>query len=701
MISKPIFIIFLLTAICLVTISCFDTGLSSNQTLESNDYATKTPLVEEKVFRTPEAIKTPEPTPTPYPTIDPAIIDIPDNSVVAIQGEFTYTNEFYPEEYAYEHAVMLTDMTGFILRNEEWELPVDSQVLGYVKIDKTNNRASYTLQLPVRPYGVMNDVDQDAQSESGVQIFAIQYSPNWTGGPFYADDDISLGWPNYLASVVVDTENQQEVTGGKIVVWSPNSEQGFPTGFGDDGLLFTTDDPTDDLPAGYSVIDLDQQPFGIIRDNSVSISLIEPTDAAIKDFSDLSYSEAFDKMFEIISREYAFNNIPDKAPDWDSIYPDLNRRVKEAQNNQDAMAFFLALQDFALSFKDGHVSIDGGDIGSSYIRNQIIGGFGLSARELDDGKVIVVFVLEGGPAEQAGIKVGAEIIEMDDKSVTEAIKEVHSLDPESTDYGLRYNQVLLLFRKPVGTEISISYANPGEGQENVNLTAVQEIESFYATYLGGEYDEYALPIESKILNSGIGYVRINSNSDDLNLMYRLFERALRNFDNYGVLGIIIDMRRDFGGTPLGLAGYLTNNIITLGQLQYYNDQSGQFESEGIPEQFFPLDEQFRFEKMVLLVDQFCYSACELEAYGLSQVPGMVVMGQFPSAGVEAETARGKFKLPEGISFNIPTGRYILSDGSIFLEGSGVQPTIRIPVDEDSVLATEDYVLQRAIETITQ
>ena len=78
---------------------------------------------------------------------------------------------------------------------------------------------------------------------------------------------------------------------------------------------------------------------------------------------------------------------------------------------------------------------------------------------------------------------------------------------------------------------------------------------------------------------------------------------------------------------------------------------------------------------------------------------MVVMGQFPTAGVEAETARGEFNLPEGIAFGVPTGRFIMPDGSIFLEGVGVQPTVRIPVDEASVLSGEDVVLQQAVSYI--
>jgi C-terminal processing protease CtpA/Prc len=56
-------------------------------------------------------------------------------------------------------------------------------------------------------------------------------------------------------------------------------------------------------------------------------------------------------------------------------------------------------------------------------------------------------------------------------------------------------------------------------------------------------------------------------------------------------------------------------------------------------------------------------------------------------------------LPEGISFQVPTGRFVLPNGEIFLEGKGVQPTVRVPIDEASVLGDDDVVLQRAIQEL--
>jgi len=75
--------------------------------------------------------------------------------------------------------------------------------------------------------------------------------------------------------------------------------------------------------------------------------------------------------------------------------------------------------------------------------------------------------------------------------------------------------------------------------------------------------------------------------------------------------------------------------------------------------------------MALLVGQACYSACEIDAYGFSKLPGIAVVGQAPTSGTEADVARGQFNMPTGISLQVPTGRIVLPDGSLFLEGTGV------------------------------
>jgi C-terminal processing protease CtpA/Prc len=619
----------------------------------------------------------------------------PNSGPALITGDFTYSNDIITT-YNVEHAAALVDMYGFVTRDQEWEIPVDSQTLGYMTIDEESKHGEYRLQLPERPLGQAVDVDNDGEQDAGVQVFVTTYWPNYVGSPFSAGDDRSFGWPSYLASTVNDTENEDEVIGGKLVVWSPDGEQQFPTGFGDDAKLFTDDDPVGPIPAGWSVVDLDEQPFAVSQDAEQDLALHEPADITIKDFSKLGYADAFKQMVDKLRLEYAFNGIPDKGPNWDELYATFAPRVEEAERNRDPQAFFDAIQDFTRQFKDGHVGIAFNDLWRERFLKQAGGGYGFVVRELDDGRAIVVYVLPNGPADRAGMAVGAELTEFNGQPAAEAIGAVQPFEgPFSTDFGLRIAQQRYLVRVPVGTEAEVTFKNPGASAASARLTASDELQSYFASFPSNNGDPADLPVEARTLESGFGYIKITSNLDDLGLIIRLFERALKTFERNQAPGVIIDMRQNPGGANLGLAGFLTDQEIPLGQTEYYSEATGKFEPEGTREKVRPNETQYRFDKLALLVGPDCTSACEIESYGFSKVPGTVVVGQYPTGGVEAEVARGQYKLPENIDLQFPTGRITLPDGSLFLEGQGVQPTVRVPIDEQNVLAADDAVLKAA------
>jgi C-terminal processing protease CtpA/Prc len=619
-----------------------------------------------------------------------------------ITGTFSYTNDIITTYYV-EQAVALVDMYGFVKRDKEWEIPVDSQTLGFLQLDPKARTGTYKLELPALPTGQMVDVDNNDKADQGVQVFAVSYWPNLTGGPYSEGDDPSKGWPTYLASVVTDSENQDEVVSGNLVVWAPDGKQKFPTGFGADKKLFTADDPEGGIPAGYSIVNLDKEPFGVSRPPKPELALFEPKEAAIKDFSAESYTKAFDDMFNIVRTNYAFNGIQGKEPNWDSLYAQLKPRVAEAETKHDANAFYLALRDFSWAFKDGHVGLDGGDFANQDFTQAVSGGYGFALRQLDDGRVIVIFVLDGGPAAKAGMKVGAEVTQWNGKPIQEAIGAAHSFSNQSSDFAIRYQQIRYLLATQVGTQAKVSFTNPGEQPQAETLTAISEQSSFSRTSLYyGAPTSTLLPVEYRLITQGqsnIGYISINSNYDDLNLIIRLFQRALQQFSAQQVDGLIMDLRYNSGGAPLGLAGFLYGKEIVMGQLEYYSDKTGAFEPEGEPEKITPNQEQFRFNKMAVLVSPACFSACELEAFGFSKVPGMMVVGEYPTAGVEAEVSRGQFKLPEGMSLQVPFGRFMLPDGKLFLEGQGVKPTVKVPIDQKTAVSTEDEVLKAAVAAV--
>jgi C-terminal processing protease CtpA/Prc len=434
-------------------------------------------------------------------------------------------------------------------------------------------------------------------------------------------------------------------------------------------------------------------------------STLQPIPAG-NDFSNLSYTQAFDKLIEAARRQYAFNGVDGKQPDWDAVYAEIQPRIQQAEAAGDAQAFFLALRDFSLAFRDGNVNLGGGDLQVSLFQTETEGGYGFAIRELDDGRVIVAYALAGGPAEKAGIQVGAIVTGFNGQPISSAIEAVKLWGaPPSQEGSARYQKSRYLLRAKVGSQATVEFANPGGESQTVALTAVAERESFAVTSLFVSYTGGALPVESKIHPSGIGYVRVTSTADNRELILAQFEAALQQFQVAQATGLIIDLSVVVNLTPetslssLGLAGFLSNEPIPLGQLQFAG-AGGAFENEGAPETIQPRAIRYSFPAYVLLVGPACARSCELEAYALSQVPGMIVVGHSPTAGVVSDASRGQFLLPEGFTFQFPTGRYILPDGTVFLEGQGTPLTARVPVDEDTVLSLDDILLTVA-EAIVQ
>jgi C-terminal processing protease CtpA/Prc len=639
------------------------------------------------------------PTSAPTVTLEPAAQT---DGPVAISGGMSFTADYLLDSLT-DHAVALVDLHGFVIRDQEWEVPVDGQVLGPITFDRDAGTAEYALRLPARPAGTPSDVDNDGADDPALQVFNITWQPNLIGMVFNTGDDRTLGWASSFTSTIHDPNSEGEVSGGKLVIWAPDGQQQFPTAFGPDGLLFTGDDPVGPVPAGWSVVDLDQEPFALLREAEQELALYEPASIEAKDFADLPYDEALRRTVEEVRKVYAFNGIPGKEPDWDAVLAELEPRAAQAQADNDPIAFYQVMQDFTFAFRDGHVGLGGNpEAGSAVFAEATAGGYGFAVRELDDGRFLVIFVLEDGPAAQAGMELGAELTAFNGQPIDQAIAAVRPLSgPFSSDIAERYQQARYLLRAPVDTQASVTFVNPGGQPQTAELSSVAERDSFSATSVFRNAPDTLLPVEFRFLESGAGYINISSYSDDLSLTWRLFERALATFEAAQVPGVIIDLRWNGGGFPLGLAGYFSDEPIILGQGEKLNTQSGQFEPSGPVDRVLPNERQFSFGRIAVMVGLACASACEQEAYSFSKLPNAVVVSQYPSSGIFAGVVPDQFRLPDGLTLQVSITRFTNPDGSLFLEGVGVVPTVKVPVDEQTVFAEGDVELQAAEEEIVR
>jgi C-terminal processing protease CtpA/Prc len=632
----------------------------------------------------------PSPTALPPSPIQPGEAN-PDEPIQII-GTIPFTSPFFINSIA-EPYVLLEDEAGFVLRDREFEFPLASQTIGPVDlIDDTT--LSYTLSLPAVPAATLVDVDNDSQEDSGVMIFAVAYWSNTWGDPFLEERD-GTGWSNAYTSAFTDPNRDDEIKGGTLIIWAPDDEQGFPSGFGSDELLFTEDDPITSVPAGYSIVDLNQEPFEIYKEARPEITLLEG-EVAVNDYSDISYEEAFDALFEKASREYPFTQ--EKNIDWDSLYSEYSARVADARNDT---AFYIAIRDFTYEIPDGHVGVT---LDPNVFYEERGGGIGLVLKELSDGRVLATQVLPGYPAAAEGIQVGAEIITWNGLPVGQAISAVQPyFGPYSTDHHRRVDQVSFLTRMPPGEQVTLTYQNPRSASpKEASMTSVVEYDSLFATIPYYNLDLLELPIQGQVLEDvGLGYIRVTTFSDDYNLLARTWERYIENLIDNEIPGVIIDIRTNGGGSgglALDFAGYFFDEEIVLSINKYYNEITSEFEPRDIPSRIEPAPLLYEGAIAVLVAPE-CASACEGFANALSQGGRSIVVGHYPTAGMFGEVGRGQYELPGDLSLQFPTGRPETPNGELYIENVGVVPDIVVPVTEESALGLEDTVLQEAIDAL--
>jgi hypothetical protein len=174
-----------------------------------------------------------------------------------------------------------------------------------------------------------------------------------------------------------------------------------------------------------------------------------------------------------------------------------------------------------------------------------------------------------------------------------------------------------------------------------------------------------------------------------------------------VPAIVIDLRQNSGGSPLGtfFASYFVDERLDISRSYYFSEKTGQFETYGPPNYTEPDDELIYNGQLGILVGPACASACEDVAYVLSQLEQTRVFGFYASSGMFGEVARGQYSLPGDYSFQAPTGMDRNMEGQIIIEGTGVVPDVRVPLNLDTVeaqyLDNRDVVLEYTLEVISQ
>jgi len=458
------------------------------------------------------------------------------------------------------------------------------------------------------------------------------------------------------------------------------------------------------------------------------------------DYSALTWTDAFKAAHAKFSREYAFSNW--KGVDWPTLSDRFLPRIAQAQAAGDERAYYLALHEYLCSIPDGHLSLGAQNAAAptALARELAGGGFGMAVAELDDWRVIAAAIVPNGPADLAGIVVGAEVITWGGAPAGTTIGRIDvgavpfklltgaagGETPQATDEHYRLEQARLLTRGPVGTNVQVVFKNPGAAvSQTVTLTAVDDGGQTFSLLNFARKADFSDQIDYRILPEGYGYVLVRMEHDLTNpaqyptRIFQKFQEAISSFVAAGVPGVIVDLRGNYGGSDklaADMCGFFSAALTFYEYSEYYDKRAGRFLRITIDEHgLTPFIDNISIEPqtpyyggpVVALINPGTISSGEGPAMCISRLPNGRAIGFGGTNGSFGMTG-GEIMLPGGYSINYPFGRSVDKNGVVQLDSrngfGGVVPNPRVPKSLENVLAFAtgtDVELQYAVKYLRE
>ncbi|RLD52935.1 MAG: hypothetical protein DRJ05_16975, partial [Bacteroidetes bacterium] len=238
-------------------------------------------------------------------------------------------------------------------------------------------------------------------------------------------------------------------------------------------------------------------------------------DISTFDYSNLSWTEAFDSLHACMSLRYPYTEW--KAIDWPEKETITRPLIIDAQNSSDTIAFIQYLFEYLYQIPDGHVDLVG-DL-DSFKQSKIAGSYGFNMLPLDDGTVVASFVPEESPAYIAGLRSGDQILKWNGTHIDSVgSKEyLNYYRNYATTDGRLFSRYLMLSRDPVNTVAEIAFlSNQSKVESTITLTAFDDSMEMY---LIGIYNT-AQPINIDslvyydVLENNVGYLYIAAEMEE-------------------------------------------------------------------------------------------------------------------------------------------------------------------------------------------
>ena len=287
--------------------------------------------------------------------------------------------------------------------------------------------------------------------------------------------------------------------------------------------------------------------------------------------------------------------------------------------------------------------------------------YGIGARvgiDADTQLPRIASVIEGTPAQEAGLMAGDLLYEVDGTCVQ----------------GMDLNSAVALVKGDEGTI--------------VHLTVIREGETDYL-----EFDVERRKLENEtvtyeMMEDGIGYIQIQEFDD---VTVDQFSEALDACRREGMQGLILDLRGNPGGN-LSTVCEIARMMLPEGLIVYTEEKNGdreEYTCDG--------NRQLR-EPLVVLVDSNSASASEILAgavkdYGIGTLVGTTTFGK----GIVQRI----MKLSDGSAVKLTVSKYYTPKGNNIHE-IGISPDVEVPFEAEAYLEDgTDNQLDKAVEVLKE
>jgi len=296
-------------------------------------------------------------------------------------------------------------------------------------------------------------------------------------------------------------------------------------------------------------------------------------------------------------------------------------------------------------------------------------GIGVSVSMDENSLLTVAEVFADSPADKAGILIGDKIVKVDAEDVT----------------GISDSSLIIAkIKGKAGTDVAVQVYRPSDT----------------------EYHDFAMKravintpnITSRVLEDGIGYIRISQFDEDI---ARGFREEWNKLVSKGAKSLVIDLRYNPGGDYYQVCA-IADMLLPEGLIVYTEDRAGRREEQRS-------DAGGLDVPMAVLVNGYSASASEILSAALQDYGKAVIVGEKTYGKGLVQTIDTKFANGAGLKYTIstyysPKGRNIQHEGvtpdiTIALDETwATTPLAKIPEDKDNQLAVAISEMRKAIGT---